>query len=244
MGRMLTALLIVLGILWVLLPPTVLMGQNQDLQTEQKACCQAVPSVATANAMSPETAYESSIHPIADNIETEMRQFSWRPGCPVAISDLRLIRLTYWGFDSAVHTGELVVHESIASEVSRIFGELFAIRFPFFSMKRIEAFSGDDDASMNANNTSAFNCRVIKGRKTYSRHAYGLAIDINPVQNPYDNGTTVSPPSGQSYLSRSSEIMGMITAQGPVVSIFYKYGWKWGGAWKRTKDYQHFERYL
>jgi hypothetical protein len=166
---------------------------------------------------------------------------SWHPGCPVATRDLRLLRLDYWGFDGDVHQGELVVHHDVASSVVRVFGKLFAERFPIERMELVDAFDGDDDRSMAANNTSAFNCRSVTGHPgVWSEHSYGRAIDIDPLQNPYVAGGTVEPPAGASYVDRSRHAPGMIHAGDPTVRAFAAIGWGWGGSWSSIKDYQHF----
>jgi len=166
---------------------------------------------------------------------------SWHPGCPVPIKELRYLRLSSWGFDGALHTGEMVVNQSVASVVVRVFGKLFAARFPLRRMRLVDAYGGDDDRSMAADNTSAFNCRAVTGGTAWSQHAYGWAIDINPVQNPYvTRGGTVLPPAGAPYANRSLKAKGMIHPGDVVVRAFSSVGWGWGGSWSGTRDYQHF----
>lgn len=168
---------------------------------------------------------------------------SWRSGCPVGLDDLRFLRLSFWGFDGRGHTGELVVHEDVASNVVTVFRQLFAARFPIQRMRLVDVYGGDDQRSMEANNTSAFNCRRSAGNSGgWSEHAYGRAIDINPVQNPYVSGGTVEPAAGAAYLDRTSPARGLIRAGGLVVRAFRSIGWGWGGDWTSTKDYQHFSR--
>jgi hypothetical protein len=167
--------------------------------------------------------------------------YSWWPDCPVGIKSLRLVTLSYWGFDRAVHRGELVVHHDVAPEVLEVFGMLFRARFPIRRMVLIDVFGGDDDRSMAANNTSAFNCRApITGGTAFSEHSYGWAIDINPWLNPYVAGGTVLPAAGARFADRSLEEPGMIHAGDVVVRAFASVGWKWGGSWSSIKDYQHF----
>jgi hypothetical protein len=159
----------------------------------------------------------------------------------VGTGDLRLLTLTHRGFDGAIRTGELVVHEDHALAVVGVFKTLFEAGFPIQRMKLVDEYQGDDDASMAANNTSGFNCRLATGSDdTWSQHAYGWAIDINPVQNPYVNGNTVLPPSGVAYLDRSDLRQGMVVDGDPVVAAFVSIGWEWGGDWVTLKDYQHF----
>jgi hypothetical protein len=168
---------------------------------------------------------------------------SWKPGCPVPIDDLRIIDMNYWGFDGTVHDGgRLMVHKDVADEVVAAFGDMFAAEFPIRRMELIEEYDGSDDASMAADNTSAFNCRPITGSPgRYSIHSYGKAIDINTVENPYVKGDTVLPPAGAEYLDRTDVRPGMIVKNDAVVKAFKKRGFTWGGSWHSLKDYQHFE---
>lgn len=166
---------------------------------------------------------------------------SWRSGCPVAPEDLRRLELTYWGFDSRPHTGALVVHASESEAVTGVFRRLYDGRFPIRRMEPIDAYGGSDDASTAADNTSAFNCRnaVATGPPQWSAHAYGRAIDVNPVENPYLLGGEVLPPAGAAYRDRSDVRPGMAVRRGELVAAFAAAGWSWGGGWANP-DYQHF----
>jgi hypothetical protein len=166
---------------------------------------------------------------------------SWHPGCPVAVRDLRLLTVDHWGFDGAVHQGRIVVHRDVAADILRVFRLLFQARFPIQRMVPIDAYGGDDERSMAANNTSGFNCRSVKGRPgVWSQHAFGRAIDIDPVQNPYVGGGVVAPAAGRAYVDRSRHASGTILAGDAVVRAFASVGWGWGGTWSAPKDYQHF----
>jgi poly-gamma-glutamate synthesis protein (capsule biosynthesis protein) len=165
---------------------------------------------------------------------------SWHRGCPVAPRELRLVTLTYWGFDARAHTGQLVVHRDVATSVTRVFRTLYALRFPIRRMQPVDHFGADDDRSMAADNTSAFNCRFVEGTARWSEHAYGRAIDVNPVENPFVSGTHVSPARGRRFADRSLRAPGMIHAGDEVVRTFASVGWGWGGNWRSPKDYQHF----
>lgn len=168
-------------------------------------------------------------------------KYSWHRGCPVPIKYLRYLRMSFWGYDGAVHRGEMVVHKNVAGAVVKVFGKLFAARFPIRRMRLVDVYFGDDDLSMAANNTSAFNCRPVTGGTAWSQHAYGWAIDINPIQNPYvTSGGTVLPPAGAPYVNRSLRAKGMIHAGDVVVKAFASIGWGWGGYWSGTRDYMHF----
>jgi hypothetical protein len=165
---------------------------------------------------------------------------SWRSGCPVGPSDLRLVRVPYYGFDGVTRRGELVVRASAANAIGRTFVRLHQQRFSIRSLKRVDVYGGSDDRSMAADNTSAFNCRKVERSSSWSQHSYGLAVDINPRENPYVRGGEVDPPEGRAYTDRSPVRRGMIGAGGPVVRAFADIGWEWGGYWRSSKDYQHF----
>jgi len=168
-------------------------------------------------------------------------RYSWRPGCPVAPAELRRVRLAYWGFDRQRHLGELVVNADAVVPVTRVFRELYRAHFPIRRMRPVDAYRGSDDASMAADNTSAFNCRaaVSNGPKRWSVHAYGRAVDVNPVENPYVLGGRVLPPAGAGYADRSRARAGMAVPGGALVRAFAASGWDWGGTWS-SPDYQHF----
>jgi hypothetical protein len=167
---------------------------------------------------------------------------SWRPGCPVRPEELRLLRLSHWGFDDLPHTGVVVVHREVAEAVTTVFRRLYDERFPIRRMEPVDVFGGSDEASMAADNTSAFNCRyvVAAGPPRWSMHAFGKAIDVNPVENPYLEGGRVQPPAGSAYLDRSDYRPGMAVEGGGLTSAFAAVGWSWGGTWAGTPDYQHF----
>ena len=154
---------------------------------------------------------------------------------------MRLLTLTHWGFDGRTRQGELVVAADVADGVVEVFRTLFDARFPIESLRLVDEFGGDDDRSMAANNTSAFNCRHATGSTRWSEHAYGRAIDINPLQNPYVTSSGgVLPPEGAAHVDRDAATPGLVTADGPVVAAFRDIGWGWGGHWSSGKDYQHF----
>ena len=165
---------------------------------------------------------------------------SWRPGCPVGLGDLRLLRLSFWGFDGAPHTGELVVHRSVAADVVAVFGRLFDRRFPIHRMRLVDAYRGDDDRSMAADNTSGFNCRRSVGSPNeWSEHSYGKAIDINPVENPWRRPDRIVPDAGRAFADRAQIRPGMIVRPGPVVAALDELGWEWGGDWRHAFDDHH-----
>ena len=189
----------------------------------------------------PKKTFHAEVTKIPKDIAKRMRGVSWHEGCPVPMKRLRLIRLNYWGFDKEVHDGKLVVNKRQAHNMVEVFSKLFKKRFPIKRMKLVDAYDADDGRSMRHNNTSAFNCRFVAGTDHWSEHAYGRAIDINPVQNPYVRSDgSVSPKKGARYADRSQDLPGMIHAGGGVVRAFSGVGWGWGGYWSSAKDYQHF----
>jgi len=184
-------------------------------------------------------------HGVAIRLDRDLRKrmtgVSWRRGCPVPLAGLRLLRVAHWGFDGRVRRGRLVVNADSARAMLTVMRRLFHFRFPIRRMQLVDAYGADDRRSMNADNTSAFNCREIAGRPgVWSQHAYGRAIDLNPVENPYVSGSYVSPAKGKPFADRRPISKGMIAPRGNVVRIFGRAGWEWGGFWSGTQDYQHF----
>ena len=169
-----------------------------------------------------------------------MTGVSWHPGCPVSLDRLRLLRISYWGFDHAVHQGELIVNSSAATSLTRAFRLLFAARFPIRQIRVVDAYDGDDERSMIADNTSAFNCRRVPGMTAWSQHAYGLAVDINPFENPEVQNGTVDPPAAVAWTDRTRSSPAMIVHGDAASLAFSAIGWTWGGDWTSLKDYQHF----
>ena len=169
---------------------------------------------------------------------------SWRPGCPVGPAELRTVRVSYVGFDGRAHAGSLVVNRRVTTDVATVFRRLYAARFPIRRMTPIAAYGGSDTRSMAADNTSAFNCRyaVAPGAKRWSVHAYGEAIDVNTIENPYLEGGRVLPPAGRAYTNRTNARRGMAVAGGALVRAFASVGWLWGGRWSASPDWQHFSR--
>lgn len=168
--------------------------------------------------------------------------FTWHSGCPVAPDQLRMLQLSYWGFDNQPHTGTMVVAASVTAAVIQVFETLYQERFPIRSMQPEDAYGGNDNASMAADNTSGFNCRlaVSTGPPTWSVHAYGEAIDVDPVENPYLEAGQWLPPAGAAYADRTDVRPGMAVAGGELVEAFAAVGWQWGGRWTDSPDYQHF----
>jgi D-alanyl-D-alanine carboxypeptidase len=168
------------------------------------------------------------------------RMVSWHEGCPVPIRRLRLLQFDHWGFDDEEHRGRLIIHKAEAAKVFGVMRKLYRLHFRMKKVWLVDAYDASDDRSMAADNTSAFNCRNVAGTDRWSEHAYGKAIDINPVENPYVSGSHVSPEAGRPYADRSRRARGMIHAGDGVVRAFRAIGWGWGGYWSGPRDYQHF----
>ena len=166
---------------------------------------------------------------------------SWHRGCPVGPESLRRVELDYRGFDGATHRGALVVNKEIVDDVVAVFGALAAMRYPIERMQTVEHYPGaEDELSMQDNNTSGFNCRPLGNG--WSEHAYGRAVDVNPLVNPYrDASGDLQPKTAARYLDRTRDDLGLLHAGDAAVRAFTDRGWHWGGAWSNPVDYQHFE---
>lgn len=167
--------------------------------------------------------------------------YSWNPACPVSWRELALVQFTHVDFQGRLREGSLVVLAELAPAVLEIMDLALTLRFPIHIAVPIDAFFGDDDASMSANNSSGFNFRPIAGTSQLSLHLLGRAVDINPVLNPYQQqDLRWSPPEGVRHLDRSKPVPGMFTPGHPIVAAFEEHGFEWGGTWERP-DYHHFQ---
>jgi hypothetical protein len=182
--------------------------------------------------------------PIPDAVWAKMQGVSWHADLPCPTRDeLRLLTVPFVDFKGRTRQGELIVAADVADDMLDIFAEIHASGFAIQSMRPVYEFRGDDRFSMAANNTSAFNCRVVSGSTRLSQHAYGKAIDINPVQNPFVTRSTTSPKAGVDFdeaAERAFATKGIIVDGDAVVRAFKARGWGWGGDWTSLKDYQHF----
>jgi len=184
--------------------------------------------------------FRGSISQIDAAQAKRMTGVSWRKGCPVSLRDLRLLTMTYWGFDGRVRTGRLIVDRDVAGDLVGVFRKLYDARFPIRRMVPVDAYGASDFRSIEADNTSAFNCRYVEGTSRWSEHAYGRAIDLNPIENPYVSGGRTSHRASGPYVDRSRRRPGMAYVGGVLVRAFDAIGWGWGGRWTSIKDYQHF----
>lgn len=189
-----------------------------------------------------------SCHPVSEPIKARITGKSYQENDNIQLGQLRYVRIKYYGFDGAVKDGELLVNEKIAQDTMEIFYDLYKHQYPLQEVSLIDKYDGDDGRSMRANNTSAFNYRVIAETENLSRHAYGMAIDINPRINPCVKEGVAQPKNGSLYAERDPEKCRgkyrnfMIQKGDYLYQLFQAHGFTWGGDWNSLKDYQHFEK--
>lgn len=186
---------------------------------------------------------------LSDAVFMRMQGRSYPAGCTIERSQLRLLTLSYCDFNGATKTGQLVCNRAIAQDLIDIFRELYRKHYPIQLISLIDDFDADDERSMQANNTSCFCYRVVSGSKKLSAHARGLAVDLNPLQNPYvkrrsDGTLIVQPSTARPYINRARTFKYKITHRDLAYRLFRKHGFTWGGDWHSLKDYQHFEKNL
>jgi len=188
--------------------------------------------------------------PIPDSVFARMRGASFPAAenrdLGISRSDLRYVRLLHYDFNGRVQRGELVCNAAIAADLVDIFRKLYEARYPIASVRLIDDFGADDERSMRANNTSCFCYRAVAGSRKLSKHARGLAVDLNPLQNPCvkvrGGRTIVQPKNATAYAKRSRAFAHKIDRSDLAYKLFIQHGFKWGGAWRSLKDYQHFEK--
>lgn len=182
--------------------------------------------------------------PIPAKVEARMRGNSYpESGAAVSLGELRYLRLSYYDFNGVPQTGEMVCNAAIAQDLLEIFEALYEARYPIRSIRLVDDFGASDDASMLADNTSCFNYRVVPGQGNLSRHALGMAVDVNPFENPYiDRQGVIRPPEAERYVDRTADFPHKIDRDDLCCRLFREHGFVWGGSWTRSKDYQHFQK--
>ena len=184
---------------------------------------------------------------IPDSVWTTMQGRTWHDNPYINRSDLRYLRISHYDLEGRIHVGELICNKLIAQKLLAIFRELYRAHYPIQQMRLPDNYEADDERQMRANNTSCFCYRNVSGSKNLSKHARGLAIDINPLYNPYiryskkDGSQIVEPATGKPYVDRKADFPYKITTNDLCYKLFIKHGFSWGGAWRTMKDYQHFE---
>jgi len=183
--------------------------------------------------------FRSTVAPISPAVRARMGE-TWQPGCPVGLADLRYVTVSFRGFDGRAHTGELVVNRRVAAAVTSVFARLYRARFPIEEMRLVTTADLHAHPTGDGDNTAAFVCRAARKQTRWSAHAYGLAVDVDPFQNPYRRGDLVLPELASAYLDRGNRRPGMILPGGPVTAAFAAVGWTWGGTWRSPRDLMHF----
>jgi hypothetical protein len=165
---------------------------------------------------------------------------SWVPECPVAVEELSYLTMSHFGFDQRFHTGEMIVNAAVAEQVVEMFRRLHEARFPIEQMRVITKEEIDAHPTGDWNDTTSFVCRPAVGSTSWSQHAYGTGIDINPFHNPYLKGDLVLPELASAYVDRDDVRVGMIVPGDVATESFAEIGWGWGGHWSSLKDWMHF----
>jgi D-alanyl-D-alanine carboxypeptidase len=197
--------------------------------------------LATIDLLGPPTSKGFLVHtgPVPKRVA---RRSTWRPKCPIPLAQLSYIKMPFWGFDHERHTGEMIVNASVVKDVITVFKELYQAHFPIEKMRVTSLKEQRAAPTGDVNDTSSFECRHVTLGKTWSQHAYGLAVDINPFQNPYIRGDLVAPELARAYRNRSWRRPGMILPGDAVTRAFADIGWGWGGNWTSLKDWMHFSQ--
>lgn len=239
---------------------TISTGESdtQEASSYEAIMTQAVESTANEDeSISPIDEYADSIErimiaegfffePLPAYIQEEIIGISYPEDATVSMDDLRFLNVLYYDFDHQIQTGELICNKAIAQDLTEIFHDLFKAEYQIEKIKLIDDYQGDDHLSMLDNNTSCFNYRVVDGTTKLSKHAYGLAIDINPFYNPYvtyENGAEkVSPEGSEPYADRTQAFPYKIDENDLCYKLFTAHGFTWGGNWNSSKDYQHFQK--
>ncbi len=187
-----------------------------------------------------------SIHEISPEIYDRIYGFSYPRGCEVKLSDLRYIKALHRNIEGEILLGEMICNEKIADDVMEILRELYDASYPIERMVLVDNYKADDNLSMQANNSSGFNFRYISGTNRLSSHARGMAVDVNPLYNPYvrerDGMVIIDPLGSEPYADRTKEFPYKIVRSDACHRAFTSRGFQWGGAWRSVKDYQHFEK--
>ena len=184
--------------------------------------------------------FESSLIP--PEVEARMRGVSYPEGAEIKLDDLRYLKLSYIDFDGSPQVGEMVCNKAIAGDLVDIFRALYEAQYPIRSIRLIDDFDGDDDASMRADNTSCFNYRKKVGVRELSKHALGLAVDVNPFENPYVRPSRIRPAEAKAFADRTRDFPHKIDKNDLCYKLFRSHGFSWGGTWRSVQDYQHFEK--
>lgn len=179
---------------------------------------------------------------VPDAVRARMQGKSMKDNARIGYDELRYLTVYHYDYEGNIKRGELVCNQVIAHDLLCVFRDLFSEAYPIYSIRLVDDFDADDEMSMQANNTSCFNWRVVPGTGRLSRHAFGMAVDVNPLQNPFVRGARIRPAAAKDYVDRTKEFDHKIDRNDYCHKVFTSYGFKWGGNWRNSKDYQHFEK--
>jgi hypothetical protein len=192
--------------------------------------------------------YHSAAQPLPQPVQHQLKAGGfWHQGCPTRLSDLRLLTVSHWDFRGKQQTGQLVVNRAAAGPMAKVFGQLYKLHFPIRHMQLADMYGPKRDRPRDNDVTASFECRQAvpspcvggTGTGSWSMHAFGLAVDVNPLENPYVGCGQSRDPATRPYFDRSRHRRGMVTPR--AIAAFRSVGWGWGGAWAgNTKDYMHF----
>lgn len=180
--------------------------------------------------------------PVPNAVKVRMQGKSMPDTAQISFDQLRYLTLPYYDFDGHIRKGELICNKAISYDLLCIFRALFSRAYPINSIRLVDDFDADDETSMQANNTSCFNYRTIAGTNVLSRHAFGMAVDINPLQNPCVRGSRIQPKTATNFVDRDKDFLHKIDEDDFCKEVFTSFGFQWGGDWRRMKDFQHFEK--
>ena len=223
-------------------PPTPSIVEEVEPQMEEETADTFLRTYNDAEDTVMFKTYVFFSQPIPKDVEQRMRGRSLTDTTKITFDQLRYLTLPYYDFDGNIQSGEMVCNKAIAHDLLCVFRDLFLQAYPINSIRLVDDFDADDEASMQANNTSCFNYRNRSGINMLSQHAYGLAVDINPLQNPCVRGSRIRPSTAAEYADRSKDFEHKIDKDDFCVKVFTAHGFRWGGRWSSTKDYQHFEK--
>jgi len=222
-------------------------NEQEATTTSPTAESNTVTDTASTNEETVDVTLSFYYEPLSDELINKITGISYVENENISLDDLRYVHILHYNFDSEAVEGELICNEAIAQDLLEIFYELYLAEYKIEKVRLIDEYDGNDTASMEDNNTSCFNYRVVDGTTKLSKHAYGLAIDINPFYNPYvvfqsDGSTYISPKGSEAYTDRSSDFPYKIDENDLCYKLFKEHGFTWGGDWNSCKDYQHFQK--
>ena len=232
----------------VLLSMSLLLAFSASVDTKAKTNVEQKPSevrMATTGVKDTDNFYGIEFTKDS-NTFARIKGKSFKDNCTVPVSDLRYLHVLHIGFDGQTHEGEIICNKAIAEDLLEIFEALYEAKYPIEKVRLVDEYNAEDEASMADNNSSCFNFRFISHTKKVSNHGYGKAIDINPLYNPYvktvKGKLSIEPANGADYVDRTKDFDYKIDENDLAYQLFTAHGFTWGGAWKSSKDYQHFEK--